>query len=727
VAGVVAHVANAQFHFGNGAYDELTVTWLYNAALFAGAGIPFVQMLRRPGRRLVLGAFGVAILAWALGDLYWTVALSELESPPFPSFADLGYLMFYPPAYAGIMLIIRGRITHFPPSVWLDGLIVSLTCAAIAVALLIDPIMSGVGGTFAEVATNLAYPLGDFMLIVLVLLMVAFGGWRFDRQAALLGAGLVTFGLADAIYVERVAAGTYVEGTILDSLWLVGLALLAFACAFDFKLESRRRQEGWSVVIAPAACALLAMGVLVYSAVEAVSLAVPLLAIGALFATFVRAGLTYRDVQSLADARRQAATDELTGLPNRRWLLGRLQERVESGQATTLTIIDLNGFKEVNDTLGHQAGDSVLRQVARHIGGAVDGLGHAARLGGDEFAILTDDLDRGKQCAARARERFGEGFLVGDLTLSLGACMGVASTQEHSVEIGDLLRCADVALYDAKRNRAPISIYDPNEDRHSLDNLVLTSDLRAAIANEDVTLVYQPKVSLATGALVGVEALARWEHPRRGSIPPAEFVPLAEAAGLMSALTGLVLRGALGQARTWIARGREIPIAVNVSASDLIDAGFPDLVKALLRAYEVPPHMLQLEITESELIRDSERTAETVRRLSALGVHVSLDDFGTGYSSLQYLQDLDVHELKIDRAFVQRMTERTTDAAIVRCAIEMAQALGLRAVGEGVEDAESFEMLAGLGCDVAQGYGIAVPLSPAALDLWIEERMAAAV
>lgn len=239
-----------------------------------------------------------------------------------------------------------------------------------------------------------------------------------------------------------------------------------------------------------------------------------------------------------------------------------------------------------------------------------------------------------------------------------------------------------------------------------------------------MTLVSQPKVSLTTEALVGVEALVRWQHPTRGPIPPAEFVPLAEAGGLMRALTGLVLRAALEQTRIWLDSGQEICVAVNVSASDFVDSGFPDVLKTLLHAHDVPARLLQLEITETELIRDSERTTVTIDRLVALGVRVSLDDFGTGFSSLKYLQRLNVQELKIDRSFVCHMIALPTDAAIVRCAIDVARALDLCVVAEGVEDEQTFEMLAQLGCDVAQGYGIARPMPPRDLEQWIGDRRA---
>ena len=470
--------------------------------------------------------------------------------------------------------------------------------------------------------------------------------------------------------------------------------------------------------------ALGAVGILAHGTVNTVPLAVPLLAVGALLATFMRAGLTYRDVQALSDVHRQATTDELTDLPNRRWLISQLRQRIASGDPVALTLIDLNGFKEINDTLGHHVGDAVLRQVATVIDDAVEGLGRATRLGGDEFAILTDDVDRGRECAARIDQRLGEGLLIDDLTLSLSAGMGVAAFPEHAADDSSLLRCADVALYDAKRTGMPVAVFDPRDDHHSRDNLMLTSDLRAAIANEELTLVSQPKVSLPTEALVGVEALVRWQHPTRGPIPPAEFVPLAEAGGLMRALTGLVLRAALEQTRIWLDSGQEICVAVNVSASDFVDSGFPDVLKALLHAHDVPARLLQLEITETELIRDSERTTVTIDRLVALGVRVSLDDFGTGFSSLKYLQKLNVQELKIDRSFVCHMIALPTDAAIVRCAIDVARALDLCVVAEGVEDEQTFEMLAQLGCDVAQGYGIARPMPPRDLEQWIGDRRA---
>ncbi|MBM2822162.1 MAG: diguanylate cyclase/phosphodiesterase [Thermoleophilia bacterium] len=720
---VLVHVAYTQFGFGQG-HDELMTAWLYNVALVAAAAIPLLQAVRRPAERAVFVLFGLAILAWALGNIYWQLALSDLESAPFPSLADAGWLAFYPLAYVALVLVIKGRVTSFLPSVWLDGLISVLASAAFVVAFVIGPVLAGVGGSLSAVATNASYPLGDLLLVLLVLLTVAVSGWRLDRQVGLLALGLGTFAIADSLYLYRVAAGTYEVGTVLDSLWLIGIALLAFSSLLEPRSGAMWRYEGWSVVLVPAIFAVAALGLLAYASLTSVPVAAPLLAVAAVLVAFVRAGLTFRDVRLLADARRQAMTDVLTGLFNRRWLfqeIDRLLGATDSPRAA-LMIVDLNGFKELNDTLGHQTGDAVLKMVGQRLLDAVRGLGQLARLGGDEFAVLSADIASVEECAVRIERGLSEGFVVGELTLSVTASAGIAGCPEHGLDSVALLRCADIALYDAKRRRLLTAVYEPASDEHTVDRLALTSDLRRAIAENELYLVYQPKVSLASGQAIGVEALLRWAHPERGVIFPGEFIPLADAGGLMRPMTGVVLRLALEQARTWLNAGTELPVSVNISVTDLIDIMFPKLIERLLDDHDVPSSMLQLEITETELMVDSDRAEVAVERLTALGVRVGLDDFGMGYSSLKYLQQLRLSELKIDHTFVKNMTTRDSDAAIVRCAIEMARALGLTVVAEGVEDRQAAAMLSEFGCDAAQGYDIAHPMSVTDLEHWLVQR-----
>ncbi len=720
---VLVHVAYTQFGFGRG-HDELMTAWLYNVALVAAAAIPVLQAFRRPAERAVFALFGAAIFVWALGNIYWQIALSDLENAPFPSLADACWLAFYPLAYVALVLVIKRRVTSFLPSVWLDGLISVLTSAAFVVAFAIGPILAGVGGSLSVVATNAAYPLGDLLLVLILLLTVAVSGWQLDRQVGLLALGLGTFAVADSLYLYRVAAGTYEVGTVLDSLWLIGIALLAFSCLLEPRSGAVWRYEGWSVVLVPTLFAVAALGLLAYASFTSVPVAVPLLGVAAVLVAFVRAGLTFRDVRALADARRQAMTDVLTGLFNRRWLFRELERVLGSSDPprAALMIVDLNGFKELNDTLGHQTGDAVLKMVGQRLLDAVQGLGRLARLGGDEFAVLSADIASAEECAVRIERGLSEGFVVGELTLSVTASAGIASCPDHGLDAVSLLRCADIALYDAKRRRLLTAVYEPASDEHTVDKLALTSDLRHAIVENELYLVYQPKVSLANGEAIGVEALLRWAHPERGVVLPGEFVPLADAGGLMRPLTATVLQLALAQARVWLNAGTELPVSVNISVTDLIDARFPELIERLLDDHDVPAGMLQLEITETELMVDSDRAEVAIERLTALGVRVGLDDFGMGYSSLKYLQQLRLSELKVDRTFVSQMTVRDSDAAIVRCAIEIARALGLTVVAEGVESSRAAAMLSEFGCDAAQGFDIARPMSVTELEHWLVQR-----
>ncbi len=724
---IAVHLAQAAFAVGRGTWFEpFAVHWMFNIGLMAASGIPLVHMLREPRHRLIHGLFFAAILAWALGNIYWSVALRNDSSPPYPSLADAGWLAFYPPAYAALLLVIRARVRRFLSSIWLDGAIAITAAGAFATAFVLHPILAGIGGTTAEIATNLAYPLCDVVLFLLVLLAVAVNGWRFDRQFGLLAAGLVMFTLADSIYLYRIAAGTYTAGTFLDSLWLIGIALMAFAFITPFRSRSAGRYEGWMVTLAPIVFALAALGLLVYGAIVPVPVEVPILAMSALILTFIRVALTFRDVRSLADARRLATTDELTGLPNRRWFIAELARRTLAGEPTSLLIADLSHFKEINDTLGHPVGDRVLEQVGTRMETAAAQRGRVARLGGDEFAALCDTSASAATCARLIHDDFARGFEVDGLTLSVGAGIGIAESPRDASDASTLMRCADIALYESKREQTPYTLYNVDHDHFSVDNLLLTSDLRAAIADQALTLVYQPKVALPSGRLIGVEALARWEHPDRGNIPPIEFIQLAEAAGLMQHLTRTVLAIAARQMREWLDHGRELEVAVNISVTDLIDESFPSSVESVLYEHGVPARLLQLEITETELMSDSTRTMAAIERLTRQGIRIALDDFGTGYSSLQYLQCLRLHELKIDRAFVTHMAEQESDAAIVRCAIEMAKAFRMTVVAEGVESRDAVNMLADLGCDAAQGYDISRPLPAWQLEMWLDDRDAVA-
>jgi diguanylate cyclase (GGDEF)-like protein len=444
--------------------------------------------------------------------------------------------------------------------------------------------------------------------------------------------------------------------------------------------------------------------------------------------------MTLREVQLLADARHESLTDELTGLPSRRHFHRRLSVALREAQAEEiplgLLLFDLDRFKELNDTLGHSAGDRLLQLVGRRLR---DGLGRGtlvARLGGDEFAVLLPP-GQGRDGAARAGARILEAierpFEVEGLELDIGASVGIALFPEHATEDEELLRRADVAMDLAKSAGGGLAYYDPERDLHTRDRLALGRQLRAGLGRGELAVYYQPKVDPQLGRVLGVEALARWQHPSHGLLMPPDFLPLAARSGLMPQLTRFVLDRALAQLASWRAEGLDLTVAVNLSVSDLLDDELPRDVGRMLAARNVPPTCLALEVTEDGLIADPQSAAETLDAIARLGVRIALDDFGTGWSSLAHLRRLPVDELKIDRSFVRDMATDEEDAAIVRTTIDLARSLRLRVVAEGVEDEQTWSLRADLGCDAIQGFVLSRPLPAAQLATWLATRREGAV
>ncbi|MFF4541766.1 putative bifunctional diguanylate cyclase/phosphodiesterase [Streptomyces aureus] len=420
--------------------------------------------------------------------------------------------------------------------------------------------------------------------------------------------------------------------------------------------------------------------------------------------------------------------DPLTGLPNRQWLLERtwtaLDDAERIGARSALMLIDLDRFRSVNDTLGHLAGDRLLLQIAERLRLALPRGAEAARLGGDEFAVLLPVADSTTSATRVARNlvaTLGSPLDLDGLTLVLEASAGLAVFPDHALDAEGLLRRADIAMYQAKRDRTGVEVYESKRDSNTPDRLGLLGDLRRALDTGDVQLHYQPKVRF-DGQVAGLEALVRWVHPERGKVPPDEFIAIAESSGLMPHLTEYVLETALGQVARWRAQGLYVPVAVNVSPRDVHTPGFAGAVAARLARHGVPAGALQLEITEHVLLEDPQRAADTLAALTGHGVKMSLDDFGTGYSSLVHLRRLPVSELKIDRSFVARLAVDAEDAEIVRCTVDLAHSLGLLVVAEGVEDDETWERLRDLGCDAVQGWLVAAAMPPDEATAWLLAR-----
>jgi diguanylate cyclase (GGDEF)-like protein len=429
----------------------------------------------------------------------------------------------------------------------------------------------------------------------------------------------------------------------------------------------------------------------------------------------------------------QALHDALTGLPNRALFRHRIEQVLNAGtragRLAAVMLIDLDHFKEINDTLGHHAGDRLLQEVSERLRASLDEQDMVARLGGDEFGVLLSDLptrEAGNAVAQRLLAQLREPFSIDGLTLEVDGSIGIACAPEHGSAVEQLIQRADIAMYAAKEGGRGYLCFEPQLDRYSPRRLSLAGALRSAIADGEIVLYFQPKAELATGRIVGVEALARWEHPQLGLIGPSEFVPIAEQTGLISPLTTHVLEQALTQVRSWQEAGEELSVAVNLSARSFLDAQFAVEIPRLLERTGVDARRLELEITESMLMLDPARAKATLDRLSSIGLRVSVDDFGTGYSSLANLKRLPVDGIKIDKSFVIDMPHDPSDAAIVRSTIDLAHNLGLKVVAEGVESHEAWQRLAALGCDLAQGFHISRPLPAGALTRLLAERRKAA-
>ncbi|TFV67297.1 UNVERIFIED_ORG: EAL domain-containing protein [Bacillus sp. AZ43] len=419
--------------------------------------------------------------------------------------------------------------------------------------------------------------------------------------------------------------------------------------------------------------------------------------------------------------RHQATHDALTGLPNWELLRDRLDQALAAASRTSgevaMLLIDLDRFKEINDSLGHTYGDRLLRQVGPRLRSVLREGDTVARLGGDEFAVLlplVDGVGEAEQVAERLREALHRPFDVDGVALDVEASVGIVVSPWHGTDTEALLRNADIAMYAAKELKGRAVVFRPEEHAAEPSRLPVLGDLRRALdGGDELFLHYQPKYTLDGERIEGLEALLRWQHPTRGLVPPGEFVPAAEGTGIILRLTEHVLDLALAQLRCWTDAGTAVPVAVNLSTRCLLDAGLPDLVARLLAAHGVPASLLRLEVTESAVMGDAARSMDVLQRLHDLGVRLSIDDFGTGYSSMAYLRRLPVDELKIDRSFVLGLTTTANDAVLVRTAIDLGHNLGLTVVAEGVEDAGQVAALRELGCDIAQGYHFARPMGAA--------------
>jgi diguanylate cyclase len=562
----------------------------------------------------------------------------------------------------------------------------------------------------------------------------AMGGFSIGALAAALGARgaiiVAAAGVAGSLALSRwrpgwrVLLGAAGLSLLGAGVVIAGVPLLVGAVWWREPRSEPGPTFSWTVLVATLGFALVALGLLtVGQFVRIGGLAVGL-ATGTVLVGMARAATTVRE--RLRESERQAVTDALTGLGNRRHLLDRLDAKIAEAQShgvrLALLLVDLDGFKELNDTLGHYAGDEVLRQIGPRLRALLRHDDLLARLGGDEFAVALEPGDEAGASAAALRLRavLEGSFQVAGIAVHVDASVGIALFPDHARDGVGLLQRADVAMYEAKRMRTGHEVYMSARDHHSRQRLSLTGELRGAIEAGQLRVEYQPQAELTTGIVRGVEALVRWAHPSLGLLAPAQFLPLAEQNGLTRALTEFVLDRALQEIGERRRDGFDVTVAVNLGPADLLDLGLPLEISRLLDARDFPAAALDLEVSENTVMSDPLRTVDVLARLREIGVAISLDDFGAGHSSLAHLKQLSVDKLKIDQSFVVNMAEDTYDAAIVGSTIDLAHRLNLRVIAEGVETPAAWDLLTDCACDQAQGHFVARPMSGETLSAWLD-------
>jgi len=704
--------------------------WLTDGAIALAAVVCGLRALKVEHERGAWVAMTAALAVYLAGDLYWNTYMSRLEAPPYPSWADAGWLLFYLPAYAAIALLLRERMGQVRLGEWLDGLIGALAVAALVAATVLNPVLEQSGADYAETLTNLAYPVGDLVLLVFTLSALAFIGMRPGRGWLSLTLGLLVFAAADVEYLLASANNTYVEGKFTDAGWPLAALLIALAAWQPMAPARPRIAHPITEQVMVTCFAMAALVIQIVGLVTDVGTVARSFAIAAMAVTVLRLALSAHEARTSEERRaRQAETDDLTGLLNRRGFYEELDQRlpdlVERDSTSALLLMDLNHFKELNDSLGHAAGDELLRTVAERLQTNLPPGALLARIGGDEFVVLLTGLSDPSLADTLTRttlDAVARPAYVGGVLCHTAASVGIAMIPEHGDEVSTLMRRADIAMYRAKHNGTGVETFDERLEQLSRDHIELAGELQRGIEQSELVLHYQPKANLRDGSIECLEALVRWDHPQHGLLSPDDFLPFAERYGLMRQVTRSVLTTALAQQEQWREDGLDIPIAVNLSSADLIDESLPGEVATLMQRYGTPRGRLQFEITENTVMVDPERVIHSLRQIGDFHITFALDDFGTGRASLAYLKRLPVSELKIDRSFVSEMTSDHSDAVIVQSTITLAHNLGMKVVAEGVETDEHWQLLTAQGCDTAQGFFLSRPLPAAEIAPWLRAR-----
>jgi diguanylate cyclase (GGDEF)-like protein len=670
---------------------------------------------------LILGA---GLLSWTLGDTITTIQSFNNATPPDPSVADIFYLLFYPLAYVGLVLVMRREVKNLVPATWLDGAVAGLGAAAVcSVFIFQTAILHSLGqlmGNTVGLAINLSFPVGDLLLLALVIGGTATFPGRPKAQWIVLAVACCTIAVGDSFNLLQATGYNSSAASISNGIaWPITILLISGSMWLRNRPANLLMIQRTPGFLLPGLAACGALAVLLVGTETPVAKVAVGLAIATLVIAGVRAGMSAVRLRRLTDERqRQSVTDHLTALGNRRRLFDLLDayfaDRADPStpdRPLAFLFIDLDHFKEINDSFGHSAGDALLRQLGPRLTGALRSSDALVRVGGDELGVIITEGEPGyaSVVAERLIAKLTEPFHLDSVTVRVSASIGIAIAPTDASDSAGLLRCADLAMYRAKISGAPFEFYNREIDDEG-SRLRLVDELRVAVEEGRFELYYQPQLDLRSGVVSTVEALLRWPHPRLGMVNPMDFLPLAEEVGLMRPLTAFVLDTALTQCAAWRSAGRMLNVAVNISITNLLDPTLIAQVRERLAYHQLPPSCLVLEITETTLITDFEGCKSVIEQLRAEGLGVSVDDFGAGFTSLAYLGRLAVSELKLDTTFIVGLqSDRGADQALVRATIELGHALGLRVVAEGIEDNPTLNLLAGMGCDLAQGYFIGRP------------------
>lgn len=701
-------------------------TWFYSIVLVCTMLLALARPVLVRRHRAAWACVAFAVTSWSVGDIYWSAQFSGADIIPVPSLADVFYVGMYPLAYAGFILLARAAVTRLPASVWLDGIVTSLAAGAVfSATILTDVLAAAEGDVSAATLTNLAYPIGDLVLIVIAVAALAMVRWRSDPIWWLLGIGAAFFAVADTAYLLTVANGTYEDGTWIDGLWMLGLSLMALAGSL------RRRRpaaevRGFIALLVPIFFSLAGLAVLIHGTFVTMHPISVILASGCLVAAGVRTAVTFEQTRELMRTQIKANTDELSGLGNRRVLdvqLPYLMQGLTSGSPLVLTIISIDHVSEINSVLGYTAGDTILHTVGTRLWQQLPGDATCVRLGGVELAILR--LVNRADWAAVERET--RGLLkaisvpvpIGQVSVEVELSAGVAIAPEHATDPAALIKCAQDALRTAKVNRSEVEFYDPTLHLGNEFDLSLVPDLLRALGKGELVTWYQPKVDLKTGSPVALEAFLRWHHPTRGIIEADAVHPLAARVGLARQLTRSLLESALYQCAQWRKHGIDLGVAVDLTAGDLLDARLPYDLTMMINKMGVPPAVVTLELSEDVLHVNPRLTANALNQFRHFGMRLALDHYGRSAPSLTRLRAMPVDELKLDAVFGRSVLDSPQDAAVVRSTVELARSLGIVTVVDGIDSVALYQAVATFGCAGVQGPAVGQPMAGDGLRDWL--------